>query len=100
MPELPRTRAQLEQGLQDNLWSGYSLAARKDGKGIESAGGDVHDPSCAVPWFSAGKPVTAVGVLRILESSPSLESQPISTSLAELAGSYVGGLKLKEIGDS
>ena len=97
MPDLPRTRAHLEQGLRENLWTGYSLAVRKDGKAMESAGGDVLSPSVRVPWFSAGKPVTAVGVLRILESQPSLESQPISASLPELAGSFAGGLKLKEI---
>lgn len=97
MPDLPRTRAHLEQGLQENLWTGYSLAVRKNGKTMESAGGDIPSPTTAVPWFSAGKPVTAVGVLRILESKPSLESQPLAASLAELAGSYAGGLKLKDI---
>jgi len=97
MPDLPRTRAHLEKGLRENLWTGYSLAVRKAEKAVESAGGDVPSPSSAVPWFSAGKPVTAVGVLRILESKPSLESEPIATSLPELAGSYAGGLKLKEI---
>jgi len=97
MPDLPRTRAHLEQGLREDLWTGYSLAVRKDGKGVESAGGDVPSPATAVPWFSAGKPVTAVGVLRILESQPSLETEPISASLPELVGSFAGGLKLKEI---
>ena len=97
MPDLPRTRAHLEKGLRENLWTGYSLAVRKAEKTAESAGGDVPSPSSAVPWFSAGKPVTAVGVLRILEFKPSLESQPISTSLPELAGSYAGSLKLKDI---
>lgn len=97
MPDLSRTRAHLEQGLRENLWTGYSLAVRKDGKAVKSAGGDVLGPSSAVPWFSAGKPVAALGVLRILESKPSLESQPISASLPELAGSYAGGLKLTEI---
>jgi len=97
MPDLPRTRAHLEKGLRENLWTGYSLAVRKAEKAAESAGGDVPFSVSAVPWFSAGKPVTAVGVLRILESKPSLESQPISASLPELAGSYAGGLKLKEI---
>ena len=97
MPDLPRTRAHLEQGLRNNLWSGYSLAVRKDGQAMELAGGDIPCPSAAVPWFSAGKPVTAVGALRILESKPSLESQPISVSLPELAGTYAGGLGLKDI---
>jgi len=97
MPDLPLTRAHLERGLRENLWTGYSLAVRKAGTAAESAGGDVPSPSSTVPWFSAGKPVTAVGVLRILESKPSLESQPLAASLPELAGSYAGGLTLPQI---
>lgn len=97
MPDLPRTQAHLERGLRDNLWTGYSLAVRKRESSLEIAGGDVPHPSAAVPWFSAGKPITAVGVLRILESSPALESQPISTSLPELAGTYAGALTLTAI---
>jgi len=97
MPDLPRTRAHLQKGLRENLWTGYSLGVCKAGKTAESAGGDVPSPSTAVPWFSAGKPITAVGVLRMVESKPSLESQPVSASLPELAGTYAGGLTLPVI---
>lgn len=97
MPELAFTRAHLERGLRENLWTGYALAVRKEGRTLECSGGDVPTPSSSVPWFSAGKPVTAVGVLRILETNPSWESQPLATFLAELAGSYPGGLTLPVI---
>jgi CubicO group peptidase (beta-lactamase class C family) len=97
MPDLPRTRAHLEQGLRDRLWTGYSLAVRRRGKALESAGGDVPSPSATVPWFSAGKPITAVGVLRILESNPSLASELLSATLPELIGTYAGGRKLPDI---
>lgn len=97
MLDLPRTQAHLERGLRENLWTGYSLAIRKKESAWEIAGGDVPNPSAAVPWFSAGKPVTAAGVLKILETNPSLESQSLSASLPELAGSYAGGLSLAAI---
>lgn len=97
MPDLSRTQAHLERGLRENLWTGYSLAVRKQGFQWQTAGGDVPSPSSTVPWFSAGKPVTAVGVLRVLEANPSWESQPLSASLPELGGSYAGGLTLAAI---
>lgn len=97
MPDLAQTRAHLEKGLRENLWTGYALAVRKKAKTLECSGGDVPNASSAVPWFSAGKPITAVGILRILETDPALESQPLATSLPELARSYAGGLTLPAI---
>lgn len=97
MPDLARTRAHLAQGLRDSLWTGYAVAVRKKEAVWECAGGDVPDSSAAVPWFSAGKPITAVGVLRILESNPPLESQPLGATLPELAGSFAGNLTLAAI---
>jgi len=97
MPDLVRTRALLEQGVGENRWTGYTLAVRFRA-GLESfSGGDVPDPTSPVPWYSAGKPVTAVGVLRILESAPHFWEQPIAQTLPELAGSYAGALTLGAI---
>jgi len=97
MPDLSRTRAHLEEGLGKNLWTGYSLAIGQNRGGEQIAGGDVPDPGTAVPWFSAGKPITAVGVLRLLESSPALEPSPMATTFPELAGSHAGTLTLEQI---
>lgn len=97
MPDLALTRAHLEEGLGKNLWTGFSLAVRKTSTPRQLAGGDVPDATAPVPWYSAGKPVTAVGVLRILEDAPALESKPMSTDLPELSGSYSGSLTLREI---
>jgi len=97
MPDPAQTRAHLETGLRENLWTGYALAVRKKGKTLECAGGDVPAPFSSVPWFSAGKPVTAVGVLTILENEPSLASQNLAATLTELAGTYAGGLTLPAI---
>lgn len=97
MPDLVRTRAHLEAGLGKNLWCGYALAIRTS-TGLQGfAGGEVPDLSSPLPWYSAGKPITAVGILRILESSPSLGSLPMSEALPELAGSYAGTLTLEAI---
>lgn len=97
MPDLPRTRAHLEQGLGKNFWSGFSLAVRKNSISRALAGGDVPDPKASVPWFSAGKPVTAAGILKVVEYSPLELGQPIAATLPELAGSYAGTLTLEAI---
>jgi len=97
MPDLPGTHAHLERGLGKNLWTGYSLAVRSKDRLLRLAGGDVSHPDGSVPWFSAGKPVTAVGVLRILETAAELGSEPISTTFPELAGSPTGDLSLEAI---
>ena len=97
MPELARTRARLEQGLGDNLWTGYSLAVRKKNRLLGLAGGDVSDINLSVPWFSAGKPVTAAGVLRVLERLPRLWPEPLSATFPDLAGTHAGTLTLEKI---
>jgi len=97
MPDLPRTHAHLERGLGEDRWTGYSLAVRTKNRLLCLAGGDVPPSSGRVPWFSAGKPVTAVGVLRVLETAPGLGSEPLSTTFPELAGSHTGDLTLEAI---
>ena len=97
MPDLARTCAHLEEGLEKNLWSGFSLAVRKPSRTLTLAGGDVPGPSASVPWYSAGKPVTATGVLKLLENSPEELCRPVATVLTELANSYTGTLTLEAI---
>jgi len=97
MPELALTRAHLEEGLGKNLWSGFSLAAHKNSRWMQLVGGDVPHSEAFVPWYSAGKPVTAIGVLRMLENSPALESKPMAAVFPELSGSYAGQLTLRAI---
>jgi len=97
MPDLALTRAHLEEGLGKNLWTGFTLAARKSSARLELSGGDVPESAAPVPWFSAGKPVTAVGILRILEHAPALEPNPMAAVFPELSGSYAGSLTLRAI---
>lgn len=97
MPDLSRTRAHLEAGVGNNLWSGFSLAVCHPHGEKHLAGGDVPNPGAAVPWFSAGKPILAVGLLRLLEDSPALASGPLSATFPELTGSYAGTLHVEQI---
>lgn len=97
MPELARTRSHLEEGLQKNLWTGFSLAVRGKSGVAELAGGDVPAPLSLVPWYSAGKPVAAAGALRFLEENPPLLGEAIAGTFPELQGSYVGNLSLESI---
>ena len=97
MPDLARPRAHLEQGLGKNLWTGYALAVRRQNQLSALAGGDVPDASSPVPWFSAGKPVTAVGILRVAARKPDLWPRPLSETFPELANSYAGTLTLEQI---
>lgn len=97
MPDLIRTRAHLDRGLGKNLWTGFAVAVRAGKRRAEFAGGDVPDAASTVPWFSAGKPVAAVGVLRLLESHPDRAASPIAETLPELAGTHAGALTLRSI---
>jgi len=97
MPDLARTRAHLEKGLGENRWTGFSLAVLSESGILTLAGGDVPSPDASVPWYSAGKPVTAAGVLRLGETSPSWAAEPLAQTLPELAGSYAGGLTLPAV---
>lgn len=60
-------------------------------------GGKVTAPHASVCWLSAGKPVVAAGVLRILEEKPDLWDHPISKTFPKLTGTPLGNLKLLSV---
>jgi CubicO group peptidase (beta-lactamase class C family) len=97
MADFARTRLLLEKGLAENHWTGFSLAISFQKTLHSFAGGNVPNPGASVCWLSAGKPVTSVGVLRLLEQNPDLWPLPMEVSLPELRGSYAGGLDLLSI---
>lgn len=97
MPDLTSTRLLLEAGVRENRWAGFSLAAFSVHSLFTLHGGCVSDPSDSVPWYSAGKPVTALGVLSFLTQTPQLASTPLQTTFPELASSYLGGLNLTDV---
>lgn len=97
MPDLSPTRLHLEVGLRENRWAGYSLAGYSSGHFFSLHGGSVSAPSQSVPWYSAGKPITAIGVLQILSRNPSLTPLPMEKTFPELKQTYVGSLSLEAI---
>ena len=97
MPDFARTQLLLEKGLAENHWTGFSLAIFFQKTLHSFAGGNVPNPKASISWLSAGKPVTSVGVLRLLEKRPELWSLPMEATLPELRGSYVGSLDLLSI---
>ncbi|NBV96096.1 MAG: class A beta-lactamase-related serine hydrolase [Verrucomicrobia bacterium] len=96
-PDLSPTRLLLEAGLRDNRWAGYSLAGYTSGQFFSLHGGSVSSSSSSVPWYSAGKPVTAIGVLQILARDPGLFSLAMEKTFPELRKSYAGTLTLETI---
>ena len=97
MPDLSPTRLHLEAGLRENRWAGYSLAGYSSGHFFSLHGGSVSDPSQSVPWYSAGKPITAIGVLQVLAHNPSLTPLPMEKTFPELKETYTGSLTLEAI---
>ena len=97
MPDLSQTRSRLEAGLGDQRWSGYTLTAIHRGQLLSLFGGKVTREDASVCWYSAGKPVVSVGVLRLLESKPELWDLPLEKTFSELKGSHLGSLKLFNI---
>ena len=97
MPDLPRTQRHLEEGLSSNQWCGYSLTAIHRGIPYTLFGGKVPAPHVSVCWLSAGKPVVAAGILKILEEKPDLWDLPLAITFPELAGTPLGNLKLLSV---
>lgn len=94
MPDLPLTRRLLEDGLEAQRWSGYTLAGFHRGLAFTFCGGKVSRPDATVCWYSAGKPILSAGVLRLLETKPELWDQPMQTTFPELKNSHLGHLPL------
>jgi CubicO group peptidase (beta-lactamase class C family) len=94
MPDLPLTRQLLEEGLGTQRWTGYTLTALHRGQRVSMAGGKVTHSNASVCWYSAGKPVISVGVLKLLEQKPDLWDLPLEKTFPELKGSHIGHLKL------
>lgn len=97
MPNLPLTRRLLEEGLGSQRWRGYTLSVFHRNRPFTLFGGNVPHAQASVCWYSAGKPVVAAGVLRLLEDQFSLWEKPMSATFPELQGSPLGSLSLLPI---
>ena len=94
MPDLSLACRLLEQGLGSQRWSGYTLCGFHRGQPFTLCGGKVSYPDASVCWYSAGKPVISVGVLRLLETKPELWDRPMRHTFPELGDSHLGQLNL------
>ena len=97
MPKLVQTQLHLEEGLHSNQWCGYSLTAIHRQIPHSLYGGKVTAPRASLCWLSAGKPVVAAGVLKILAEKPDLWDQPLAQSFPELTDAPLGNLKLLSV---
>jgi CubicO group peptidase (beta-lactamase class C family) len=91
---LPALVAVLEEGL-GKLHTGVQVYISQQGRPIadfglgESRPGVAMTPNLIVPWLSAGKPVTAVAVLRECERG----NVPLDAPIAEFIPEFAGGGK-------
>jgi CubicO group peptidase (beta-lactamase class C family) len=97
MLELSQARLHLQKGVQENFWPGFSLAVFSHEKFAAYSGGNVPTPATSVSWYSAGKPVTSLGVLHLTEQKPDLWPLPMEKTFPELLGTYLGNLTLLDI---
>jgi len=97
MPDISPTRLLLEDGVRENRWAGFTLAAFSADQPLSLHGGCVTQATDSVPWYSAGKPITAIGVLQLLASEPHLTDLPVKSTFPELASSYLGDRTLTDI---
>ena len=97
MPDLPKTRRLLEESLEKQQSSGYTLSGFYRDQPFTLSGGKVSRPDASVCWYSAGKPVVSAGVLRILEDKPDSWDWPMHRTFPELEGSHLGNQPLVAI---
>jgi CubicO group peptidase (beta-lactamase class C family) len=87
----PRTAAVIEKGRRQNLHFGLTVSIRLDGTPLadfsvgETPEGQPLDPTSLMPWLSAGKPLTAVAVLREVERGRLHLDRPVADVIPEFA---------------
>ena len=87
----PRTAAAIEKGRRQNLHFGVTVSIRLDGSALadfslgETPDGHPLDSGFLLPWLSAGKPLTAVAVLREVERGRLHLDRPVADVIPEFA---------------
>lgn len=93
MNPLPRTREVLESGIREGLHPGAQLAVFQHGQPLaeltlgfrDPASESPMDSSVAMPWLSAGKPVTALAMAALFEEGKAHPDQPVADWIPEFA---------------
>ena len=93
MNPLARTREVLESGIREGFHPGAQLAVFRHGQPLaelnlglrDPASGTPMDSSVAMPWLSAGKPVTAIALAALFEEGKAHPDQPVADWIPEFA---------------
>lgn len=99
----PRTVAVMEKGRRQNLHFGLTVSIRRRGIavadfsiGMTPDGAPLH-PDHLMPWLSAGKPLTAVAILREVEKGTLQLEAPVAEFIPEFGGKGKQDVTLKHI---
>lgn len=90
LDELPRTAAVIVRGIERGWQRGVQLSVSHAGRVIDGALGESHDDvpltgDTLLPWLSAGKPLTAVAILKMVEQGRFSLETPVAELLPEFA---------------
>ena len=105
MNPLTRTREVLESGIREGIHPGAQLAVFQDGQPLaeltlglrDPASGTPMDSSVAMPWLSAGKPVTAIALAALFEEGKAHPDQPVADWIPEFAAGGKAPLTLSHL---
>lgn len=99
----PRTVAVIEKGRRQNLHFGLTVSIRRGGEALaefsvgETPDGAPLEPWHLMPWLSAGKPLTAVAVMREVERGRLHLDQSIAEVIPEFGVKGKQGITLKHV---
>ncbi len=99
----PRTVAVIEKGRRQNLHFGVIVSIRRDGFPLadfaigETPTGDPAETGHLMPWLSAGKPLTAVAVMREVERGRLGLDQPVAEVIPEFGVKGKQGITLRHL---
>lgn len=99
----PKTIAVIARGREQGLHHGVQFAVRRHEEPIaDLAVGDSPDgrpftPETLLPWLSAGKPLTAVGILQRIERGQLTVDEPVAETIPEFAANGKDTITLRHI---
>ncbi len=100
---LPQATAHVEQGIRDGLHKGVQLYVSLDGRVLADGGiGEARDGVAMTReiltlWVSAGKPLTAVAIMRLVEDGRVGLDQPVATYIPEFAQQGKEGITVRHL---
>ncbi len=100
---LPQAVAHAEQGIRDGLHKGVQLYVSLDGCAVANCGiGESRDGVAMTRetltlWVSAGKPLTAVAVMRLVEDGRVGLGQPVAAHIPEFAQQGKEGVTVRHL---